>query len=57
MTEAASIPPGPRATGAAMTDFSALDYFSDASVADDTYPYFDFLLDGRRVWREPHHGG
>ncbi|MGH3244595.1 MAG: cytochrome P450 [Trebonia sp.] len=39
-----------------MTDFTAMDYFSDESVAVDTYPYFDFLLDGRRVWREPHHG-
>src|SRR5580693_701349 len=39
-----------------MTDFTAVDYFSDGSVADDTYPYFDFLLDGRRVWREPYHG-
>ena len=39
-----------------MTDFTAADYFSDESVAVDTYPYFDFLLDGRRVWREPYHG-
>ena len=39
-----------------MTDFTAVDYFSDETVADDTYPYFDFLLDGRRVWREPYHG-
>ncbi|MGH3295838.1 MAG: cytochrome P450 [Trebonia sp.] len=39
-----------------MTDFTTTDYFSDESVAADTYPYFDFLLTGRRVWREPHHG-
>jgi hypothetical protein len=39
-----------------MTDFTAVDYFSDESVAVDAYPYFGFLLDGRRVWREPHHG-
>ncbi len=39
-----------------MTDFTAVDYFSDQSVAEDNYPYFDFLLDGRRVWREPYHG-
>ena len=32
-----------------MTDFTATDYFSDESVAADTYPYFDFLLEGRRV--------
>jgi len=29
-----------------MTDFTAIDYFGDESVAVDTYPYFDFLLDG-----------
>ena len=39
-----------------MTDFTTADYFSDESVAADTYPYFDFLLEGRRVWREPYHG-
>ena len=39
-----------------MTDFTTADYFSDESVAADTYPYFDFLLEGRRVWREPNHG-
>ena len=39
-----------------MADFTTADYFSDESVAADTYPYFDFLLQGRRVWREPHHG-
>ena len=39
-----------------MTDFTTTDYFSDESVAADTYPYFDFLLEGRRVWREPYHG-
>ena len=39
-----------------MTDFTTTDYFSDESVAGDTYPYFDFLLEGRRVWREPYHG-
>src|SRR5277367_1130293 len=39
-----------------MNDFTTTDYFSDESVAADTYPYFDFLLAGRRVWREPYHG-
>jgi cytochrome P450 len=39
-----------------MTDFTTVDYFSDETVAADTYPYFDFLHEGRRVWREPHHG-
>src|SRR5579863_4431226 len=39
-----------------MADFTATDYFSDESVAADAYPYFDFLLEGRRVWREPYHG-
>jgi cytochrome P450 len=40
-----------------MADFTTTDYFSDESVATDTYPYYDFLLNGgRRVWREPFHG-
>ena len=39
-----------------MTDFTDVDYFGDKSVAVDNYPYFDFLLEGRQVWREPHHG-
>jgi cytochrome P450 family 150 subfamily A5 len=40
-----------------MADFTTTDYFSDESVAADTYPYYDFLLTGgRRVWREPYHG-
>ena len=39
-----------------MADFTTTDYFGDESVAADTYPYFDFLLEGRRVWREPYHG-
>jgi cytochrome P450 len=38
-----------------MTDFEAIDYFSDESLPDDPYPYFAFLLE-RPVWREPHHG-
>ena len=29
-----------------MADFTTTDYFSDESVAADTYPYFDFLLEG-----------
>jgi hypothetical protein len=29
---------------------------ANESVAADTYPYFDFLLEGHRVWREPLHG-
>src|ERR1700688_298130 len=39
-----------------MADFTTTDYFGDESVAADTYPYFDFLLEGGRVWREPYHG-
>jgi cytochrome P450 family 150 subfamily A5 len=39
-----------------MTDFSTIDFFRDESLAADSYPYFDFLLEGKPVWREPHHG-
>jgi len=38
-----------------MTDFEALDYFTDPSLPADPFEYYDFLLE-RPVWREPHHG-
>jgi cytochrome P450 len=38
-----------------MTDFEAIDYFTDESIPPDPWPYFDFLL-SHPVWREPHHG-
>lgn len=39
-----------------MSEFDQLDYFSDPSVVDDPYPYFEFMRAQCPVWREPHHG-
>ncbi|WP_099023741.1 cytochrome P450 [Mycolicibacterium palauense] len=39
-----------------MTEFDQLDYFSDPSVVEDPYPYFEFLRAQCPVWREPRHG-
>ena len=37
-----------------MTDFAAVDFFSDESCAADPYPYFDFLRSGGRYSGAPH---
>ena len=39
-----------------MRDFSATDYFTDASLVDDPYEYFDDLRSKCPVVREPSHG-
>jgi cytochrome P450 len=39
-----------------ITDVEAIDYFTDQSLAADPYPYLDYLVEERPVWREPHHG-
>jgi cytochrome P450 family 150 subfamily A5 len=36
--------------------FGSIDYFTDASLVDDPYPYFDYLRAQGPVVREPHHG-
>ena len=33
-----------------------IDYFTDAAVAADPAPYFDYMLANRPVWREPKYG-
>ncbi len=38
-----------------MTDLSAVDYFSDAAVAQDPYAYWEYLRSQGPVFREPHH--
>jgi cytochrome P450 len=38
-----------------MTDLEKADYFFDASVTADPYPYWDFARERCPVWREPHH--
>jgi cytochrome P450 len=37
-------------------DFESIDFFRDASLVVDPYPYFEFLRARSPAWREPHHG-
>src|SRR5262245_15678712 len=52
---------GPAADGSARravtSDFEAVDFFSDVSLFDDPYPYFDHLREQNGpVWIEPVYG-
>jgi cytochrome P450 len=39
------------------TNFDGVDFFTDTSIIDDPYPYFDFLRESRGpVWVEPVYG-
>jgi cytochrome P450 len=38
-----------------MSQFGKLDFFTDASLVEDPYPYFEFLREQGPIWREPHH--
>ncbi|MET8652233.1 cytochrome P450 [Nocardia aurea] len=39
-----------------MTDLASVDYFSDASIAQDPYEYLHYLRSRNPVFREPNHG-
>ena len=39
-----------------MTDFDSIDFFSDRSVVENPYPYFEYLREKCPAFREPHHG-
>lgn len=39
-----------------MTDLASVDYFSDASIAQDPYEYLYYLRSQNPVFREPNHG-
>lgn len=39
-----------------MSDFDAVDFFTDPSLVPDPHPYFDYLRGQGPVVREPHHG-
>ncbi len=39
-----------------MTDFDSIDFFSDPSVVENSYPYFEYLREMCPAFREPHHG-
>jgi len=36
--------------------FETVDFFTDPSLIEDPYPYFDYLRSQGPVWRLPHHG-
>ncbi|WP_007508826.1 cytochrome P450 [Pseudofrankia saprophytica] len=43
--------------GAPASPFEGVDFFSDPSIVDDPYPYFEFLRTEKGpVWLEPNHG-
>ena len=39
-----------------MTDFSAVNFFSDREIQDDPYAYFDWVRDQGPIWQEPRFG-
>jgi cytochrome P450 len=39
-----------------MTKLADIDFFTDPSLINDPYPYFEFVRQQGPVWREPHHG-
>ncbi|HET7741372.1 MAG TPA: cytochrome P450 [Mycobacterium sp.] len=39
-----------------MTDLAAVDYFSNAEIAQDPYAYYEYLRSQGPVFQEPHHG-
>ncbi|KAA9150402.1 cytochrome P450 [Amycolatopsis acidicola] len=39
-----------------MPDFDQIDFFTDQTIVDDPYPYFEHLRARGPVHREPHHG-
>jgi cytochrome P450 len=36
-------------------DYATVDYFRDSDVAQDPFPYYDWVRQQNPVWREPHH--
>jgi cytochrome P450 len=39
-----------------VSDATAVDFFSDPSVLDDPFPYYEFVRGHGPVWKEPFHG-
>jgi cytochrome P450 family 150 subfamily A5 len=39
-----------------MSEFEQVNFFTDRSIQDDPYPYFDWVRTQSPVWREPHYG-
>jgi cytochrome P450 len=39
-----------------VSDYSSVNFFTDRTVQDDPYPYFDWVRDQGPVWQEPRYG-
>lgn len=39
-----------------MNDMRMVNYFTDRSILEDPYPYYEFVRQQGPVWREPHYG-
>ncbi|MCV7100207.1 cytochrome P450 [Mycobacterium palustre] len=39
-----------------MVEFDQIDFFTDRSVVDDPYPYYEYLREQGPVWRDPRSG-
>ncbi len=39
-----------------MSQESVADFFSDVSIVEDPYPYYEYAREQGPVWREPYHG-
>ena len=39
-----------------MTEFEDVNFFTDRSIQDDPYPYFDWVREQGPVWQEPRYG-
>ncbi|HEX3706412.1 MAG TPA: cytochrome P450 [Mycobacteriales bacterium] len=39
-----------------MTEFSQVNFFKDAEIQADPYPYFDWVREQNPVWQEPNYG-
>jgi cytochrome P450 family 150 subfamily A5 len=47
---------GPSKGACVVTDLEGTNFFSDRSVQDDPYPYYDALRERSPVWQEPYYG-
>jgi cytochrome P450 len=39
-----------------MSSFDSADFFTDPSLVEDPYPYYEFVRERGPIWREPQHG-
>src|SRR5712692_10586035 len=46
----------PRGRALLVSDVRAADFFTDRSLVEDPFPYYEFVRSQGLVWQEPHHG-